>query len=87
MINFTDEEKKKKDLALNTSPDGNDEDIDDEDLALLSREFNRCFIRRREGIIRIPNENNDIKCYKCKKPGHIMASCPPMKNKPDKHKR
>lgn len=67
--------KKKKELALQAFPDNDDEDINDEHLGLLSRKFKRLFSKMRGDVVRVPKqESRDvIKCFKCKKLGHIMG--------------
>lgn len=75
--------KKKIDLTLEASPlDNAANDISDKEMALLSRKFKLFFIKRRGDLVRISkHETTDVmKCYKFRKPGHIIASCPLLKS-------
>lgn len=70
MINYNDDEKKKKkDLALQAFPGNDDVDINDEQLELLSRKFKRLFIKMRGDVLRVPKQERKdvIKCFKCNK--------------------
>lgn len=59
------------------------------DVALVSCKFKWFLIRREEGITGASkDDSNDVmKCYKWRKPCHMMANCPLLKRKLDKLKR
>lgn len=83
MINFTNDDQKKKGLALKASPHGDDyEEINDKDFELLSRKFKMFSIKRRQGVVRIPKQESKdvINCHKCKYSRHVMANFPLMRN-------
>ncbi|KAH9779936.1 hypothetical protein KPL71_007899 [Citrus sinensis] len=59
-------EEKKKSIALKASKHESDEEseLDEEEMDMLARRFRKLF------------KKSVIKCYECKKPGHIRTECP-----------
>ena len=84
-------QKKEKTIALkaNSSDDSEDESTsDDEDIARLTRNFNK-FLQRKKRNFNLRRGKKDFKnspktnepmCYECRKPGHIKPDCPNLKN-------
>ena len=78
--------KEKKSIALKASKHASDEEseLDDEDMAILSKRFKKFFKKASESK-RFRNYKNQkeknelITCYECKNPGHIRSECPLLK--------
>lgn len=72
--------KPKKNIVLKVKNKGSDTLMDEEDIGLLMRKFNKFLSKNiRKNFIKIKyKEDNDAKiiCYKCKKPDHIWWECP-----------
>ena len=96
-------EDKKKAIALKASQEASDEEsnegsCDDDEIAMLTKNFNR-FLKRKcpskskhfnkkyEGEGKM--KTKEVTCYECKKSGHIKSECPKLKfkNKGAKDKR
>ncbi|KAH9725344.1 hypothetical protein KPL70_007839 [Citrus sinensis] len=76
-------EEKKKNIALKASKHESDEEseLDEEEMDMLARRFRKLFKksseRRKFKDLKNRKENKEvIKCYECKKPGHIRTDCP-----------
>ncbi|KAH9751296.1 hypothetical protein KPL71_014237 [Citrus sinensis] len=76
-------EEKKKNIALKASKHESDEEseLDEEEMDMLARRFRKLFKksgeRRKFRDLKNRKEKNEvIKCYECKKPGHIRTECP-----------
>ncbi|KAH9736367.1 hypothetical protein KPL71_018074 [Citrus sinensis] len=76
-------EEKKKSIALKASKYESDEEseLDEEEMDMLARKFRNFFKksseRRKFRDLKNQKEKNEvIKCYECKKPGHIRSECP-----------
>ncbi|KAH9792213.1 hypothetical protein KPL71_004031 [Citrus sinensis] len=76
-------EEKKKSIALKASKHESDEEseLDEEEMDMLARRFRKLFKksgeRRKFRDLKNRKEKNEvIKCYECKKPGHIRTECP-----------
>ncbi|KAK9011529.1 hypothetical protein V6N11_044377 [Hibiscus sabdariffa] len=83
-------EKKKIGIALKASLESDSSDEDDEEMAFLARRFTRFMKSNRgrkflrKGEFKNKNredENDQLICYECKKPGHIRTECPQLKKK------
>ncbi|KAK8508416.1 hypothetical protein V6N12_020197 [Hibiscus sabdariffa] len=83
-------EKKKISIALKATLESDYSEEDDEEMAFLARRFTRFmksnrgrkFLRKGEFKNKNREEENDqLFCYECKKPGHIRTECPQLKNK------
>ena len=84
-------EEKKRSIALKTSKHESDEEseLDDEQLAILTRRFEKFYNKTNERGKFRSNKNKKekkepITCYECKKRGHIRLECPllnKLKNK------
>ncbi|KAH9668491.1 hypothetical protein KPL70_021434 [Citrus sinensis] len=75
--------KKKKSIALKASKHESDEEseLDEEEMDILTRKFRNFFKksseRRKFRDLKNRKENKEaIKCYECKKHGHIRSDCP-----------
>ncbi|KAH9715585.1 hypothetical protein KPL71_021114 [Citrus sinensis] len=78
-----DNEEKKKSIALKASKHESDEEseLDEEEMDMLARRFRKLFKksseRRKFRDLKNRKEKKEvIKCYKCKKSGHIRTDCP-----------
>ncbi|KAH9769127.1 hypothetical protein KPL71_011881 [Citrus sinensis] len=78
-----DNEEKKKNIALKASKHESDEEseLDEEEMDMLARRFRKLFKksskRRKFKDLKNQKEKKEvIKCYECKKPGHIRTKCP-----------
>ncbi|KAH9783348.1 Integrase catalytic domain-containing protein [Citrus sinensis] len=76
-------EEKKKNIALKASKCESDEEneMDDEELAMLTRRFRKFYKknnkqRKFRGYKNKKEKKEPITCYECKKPGHIRPECP-----------
>ncbi|KAH9688251.1 hypothetical protein KPL70_015081 [Citrus sinensis] len=76
-------EEKKKNIALKASKHESDEEskLDEEEMDMLARRFRKLFKksgeRRKFRDLKNRKEKNElIKCYECKKLGHIRTECP-----------
>ncbi|KAH9793746.1 hypothetical protein KPL71_004647 [Citrus sinensis] len=76
-------EEKKKSIALKASKYESDEEseLDEEEMDMLARRFRKLFKksgeRRKFKDLKNQKEKKEvIKCYECKKPGHIKMECP-----------
>ncbi|KAH9753733.1 hypothetical protein KPL71_015184 [Citrus sinensis] len=76
-------EEKKKNIALKTSKQESDEEseLDEEEMDMLARRFRKLFKksdeRRKLRDLKNRKEKKElIKCYECKKLGHIKMECP-----------
>ncbi|KAH9648505.1 hypothetical protein KPL70_025607 [Citrus sinensis] len=76
-------EEKKKNIALKASKRESDKEneMDDEELAMLARRFRKFYKKNNEqrklrGYKNKKEKNEPITCYECKKPGHIRPECP-----------
>ncbi|KAH9657542.1 hypothetical protein KPL70_023124 [Citrus sinensis] len=76
-------EEKKKSIALKVSKHESDEEseLDEEEMNMLARRFRKLFKksdeRRKFRDLKNRNEKKEvIKCYECKKSGHIRTECP-----------
>ncbi|MFV0960615.1 hypothetical protein QML37_29340 [Klebsiella pneumoniae] len=83
------EEPKKKALAFRVLSDSkNSDEENEEDIALMTRQF-RNFLKRKRLQRRTKNgeipTSNEVRCYNCKKLGHIKKDCPLLKIKPKEH--
>ena len=79
-------EKRKKSIALKASKHASDEEseLDDEDMAILSKRFKKFFkkVGERKRFRNYKNQKEKkelITCYKCKNPRHIRSECPLLK--------
>ncbi len=89
-------ELKMKSLALKVKEeeDSISSGNEDDDIALLTKRFNKFIKKRRFSKNKFRGENKknfkdtnpEIKCFECKKPGHIKADCPLLK-KPRKFRK
>jgi hypothetical protein len=70
---------KKKNIAFKATSDSESEDEDDE-MAMITRRFKK-FMKKDKFFKKRFDSKKEIKCFQCKKPGHIMANCPLLKNK------
>ncbi|KAH9780463.1 hypothetical protein KPL71_008084 [Citrus sinensis] len=78
-----DNEEKKKSIAFKASKYESDEEreLDEEEMDMLARKFRNVFKKsseqRKFRDLKSRKENKEvIKCYECKKPGHIRSECP-----------
>ncbi|KAH9767844.1 hypothetical protein KPL71_011427 [Citrus sinensis] len=76
-------EENKKSIALKVSKHESDEEseLDEEEIDMLARRFRKVFKkfseRRKFRDLKSRKENKEvIKCYECKKLGHIRTECP-----------
>ena len=76
-------DEKKKNIALKVSKHESDEksELDEEVIDMLARRFRKFFKkfserRKFRDLKRRKEKNEVIKCYECKKPGHIRTKCP-----------
>ncbi|KAH9744285.1 hypothetical protein KPL70_003639 [Citrus sinensis] len=76
-------EEKKKNIALKASKHESDEEseLDEEEMDMLARRFRKLFKksgeRRKSRDLKNRKEKKElIKCYECKKLGHIRTECP-----------
>ncbi|KAH9649766.1 hypothetical protein KPL70_026110 [Citrus sinensis] len=76
-------EEKKKSIALKASKYESDEEseLDEEEMDMLARRLRKLFKksgeRRKSRDLKNRKEKKEvIKCYECKKPGHIRTECP-----------
>ncbi|KAH9781377.1 hypothetical protein KPL71_008441 [Citrus sinensis] len=76
-------EEKKKSIDLKASKHESDEEseLDEEEMDMLARRFRKLFKksseRRKFKDLKNRKEKKEvIKCYECKKPGHIRTDCP-----------
>ncbi|KAH9704636.1 hypothetical protein KPL70_011547 [Citrus sinensis] len=76
-------EEKKKNIALKALKHESDEEseLDEEEMDMLARRLRKLFKksgeRRKFRDLKNRKEKNEvIKCYECKKPGHIRTECP-----------
>ncbi|KAH9697041.1 hypothetical protein KPL71_023435 [Citrus sinensis] len=76
-------EEKKKSIVLKASKYESDEEseLDEEEMDMLARKFRKFFKnpseRRKFRDLKNRKEKKEvIKCYECKKPGHIRSECP-----------
>ncbi|KAK8608158.1 hypothetical protein V6N13_023589 [Hibiscus sabdariffa] len=85
-------EKKKIGIALKASQDESDSsgEEDDEEMAMLAKRFTRFMKsqrgRRFQRKVDFKNkskeeEKDQLICYECKRPGHIISECPQLKKK------
>ncbi|KAH9672778.1 hypothetical protein KPL70_017862 [Citrus sinensis] len=75
-------EEKKKNIALKVSKHESDEEseLDEEEMDMMARRFRKVFKkfseRRKFRDLKSRKEKKEvIKCYECKKPGHIRTEC------------
>ncbi|KAH9723798.1 hypothetical protein KPL70_007263 [Citrus sinensis] len=75
--------EKKKSIALKAMKHESDEEseLDEEEMDMLARRLRKLFKksgeRRKSRDLKNRKEKNEvIKCYECKKPGHIRTECP-----------
>ena len=80
--NKKEEQKKDRGLALKAHED-TDSDLEDEDMALMSRKFKKFFKKvkennKRKEFSKSRNTPKDqpIGCFKCGKPDHLVKNCP-----------
>ena len=76
-------EEKRKSIALKALKhySGEESELDEEEMDMLARRFRKLFKkfseRRKFRDLKNRKENKEvIKCYECKKPGHIRSECP-----------
>ncbi|KAH9764150.1 hypothetical protein KPL70_001426 [Citrus sinensis] len=76
-------EEKKKSIALKAMKHESDEEseLDEEEMDMLARRLRKLFKksgeRRKSRDLKNRKEKKEvIKCYECKKPGHIRTECP-----------
>ena len=81
-----DEDKKKKNITLRASKPKSDEenDFEDEEMAMMARKFKKFFKKSGEWkkFRKLKNQKEKkevIICYECKKSGHIRLECPLLK--------
>ena len=92
-----DESKKMKNLAFKVAKDQEDSvNSYDEDIALLTRKFNKFLKRgkfnqrknlKRDKEYKKEGVSNDIQCFECKEPGHIRSKCLSLKKSSRKIKK
>ena len=102
-LNKEDEEQtpKKKGLALKCSSsrtetgDDSEAESSDEEMALFTRKFKKFMKKKKEfgkrafkkDSFKNDNKKDPIICFECKKPGHIKAECPQIKETNKKMKK
>jgi len=84
--------QKKKTIAFKftrTISDDDEEEEDDEDLSLLVRNVRRMYNKAKINNRRRWQEKEEKKIisFNCQKPGHIIAECLDIKNKPSSLKK
>ena len=69
---------KKKNIAFEATSDNESED--DEEMDMITRRF-KMFMKNDKFFKRRFNTKKEIKCFKCKKQGHVMENCHLLKSK------
>ena len=95
--NNEDESKKQKNVAFKIEDNDKDsQDSEDDDFALLARKFKRFMKKgrfnqrrsfRKEKDQKDANSSSEIRCFECKKLGHMRNECPQLKKKDLKEKK
>ncbi|MFV0960729.1 hypothetical protein QML37_30615, partial [Klebsiella pneumoniae] len=82
------EETKKKTLAFKAISDSeNSDEEEDEEIHFITHQF-RKFMKNRfqQKMKKVnPSYSSEVKCFNCKKAGHIKKDCPFLKTKPKEH--
>ena len=96
-MNDPKEPKKDKNVAFKVeNEEKGSEDSDDDEFALLARKFRRFMKKgmfnqrrnfRKDKEQKDTNFSNEIRCFECKKLGHIRNDCPQLKRKDQKEKK
>ena len=71
--------QEKRSIAFQVNDDDDDSDLDEEDVAFFTKNYNK--FRKFKKLVRKqkPNNSNDsssFKCYGCDKFGHMKKDCP-----------
>ena len=93
-LNEENESKGKKSIALKSNIDSKDaysedEDVDDEELALFIKKYKKMKIKGRnlkgkkpfEKKNALDEKSKEVICFHCRKRGHIKPNCPLLKKK------
>ena len=94
--NEVDDSKKNKYVAFKVENEDKDSESEEDDFALLARRFRKFmkkgrFNQRRnfqkEKDQKESNPSIELRCFECKKLGHIRSDCPQLKRKDHKEKK